>query len=110
MRFGENLKYLMKSRKISGEILGKLLGKSKSAISTYIHGTISPSIEDLVLIRNTFQIDLESLFFKDLTKENVAPIEVPRREGILETFQIELADMKKRVAQLEKQLLTLQAE
>lgn len=61
MSFGENLKHLMRSRGISGETLGKVVGKGKSAISTWANNTVSPSINDLILIRDYFKIDLDLL-------------------------------------------------
>lgn len=75
MYFGKNLKYLMKSRKISGESLSDILNLSQSAISSYTTGGAFPKVETLFKLKEIFKIDLDELFFKDLTIELKKPTE-----------------------------------
>ena len=66
MYFGKNLKFLMKKRKLIGEDVGKLIGKSKTIVSKHITQTISPSMDDLLVYREVFGVDLETFFFVEL--------------------------------------------
>ena len=116
MYFGENLKTLMKKHKKSGDELGKLLGKSKSAVSTYVSGSVSPSISDLAIIRNLFKVDLDTLFFKKIESiDNVESInkvdfigqtiqKVENTEGVIENLQRRVTALENEVIKL-KQLL-----
>ena len=114
MYFGKNLKYLMKLHKISGEELGKLLGKSKSAVSTYVSETISPSTEDLILIRNTFKVNLDELFFTDLTNgtelKSLNKLNIPNNQEpvkIAESTEFSLSDRVKALEKKVKELETI---
>jgi transcriptional regulator with XRE-family HTH domain len=109
MYFGRNLKYLMKLHKISGEELGKMLGKSKSAVSTYVNEAISPSMEDLILIRNTFKVNLDELFFTDLSSgmesKSLNKLNIP---VILDSIIVGETTLSDRVKALEKKVKELE--
>lgn len=127
MSFGDNLKHLMRSRGVSGETLGKIVGKGKSAISTWANDTVSPSINDLILIRDYFKIDLDILIVgsfenveieKSTQKSNIVnepppQYEKPEKPNLVEKTEleekrwelamIEIEALRRRVELLEKE-------
>lgn len=64
---GKNIKHLRKQKKLTQEALGALLGVKKATVSTYEIGRNFPTVEGLLKISDLFKVDLESLFFADLT-------------------------------------------
>lgn len=58
--FGNNLKLLIKNKKISGKEVAERIGKSESTITAYVNGT-NPTLDILIKLCDIFQIDLNNL-------------------------------------------------
>lgn len=67
IHISKNIKYLRNQKKITQEELGELIGVKKAAVSTYEIGRNYPSVESLLRMVELFQINMEDLFYKDLT-------------------------------------------
>ncbi|MER0283020.1 helix-turn-helix transcriptional regulator [Clostridioides difficile] len=65
MNFGENLKRLRKERNLSQEQLSEMLNVSRQAISKWESNKTYPDIENLMLLRNIFNIVLDDLLFDE---------------------------------------------
>ncbi|CAL1518155.1 helix-turn-helix transcriptional regulator [Chitinophaga sp. MM2321] len=68
-----NIQLLRKSQNLSQGKFAKLLKVSRSALGSYKEGRCTPSIETLLIVSKTFNIQLEILITKNLSvvwKEN----------------------------------------
>ncbi|MGO0903803.1 helix-turn-helix domain-containing protein [Clostridioides difficile] len=65
MNFGENLKRLRKERNLSQEQLSEMLNVSRQAISKWESNKTYLDIENLILLRNIFNIALDDLLFDE---------------------------------------------
>ncbi|KPI46678.1 transcriptional regulator [Clostridioides difficile] len=73
MNFGENLKRLRKERNLSQEQLSEMLNVSRQAISKWESNKTYPDIENLMLLRNIFNIALDDLLF-DENKDKIEDV------------------------------------
>lgn len=64
----KNVRYLRKQRGYTLEQFGRLLGVSKHTISAFESGWNGISFSVMKKIRDLFNISLDDLVFKDLTK------------------------------------------
>lgn len=58
---GKKIKYFRKSKNISAEKLGKIIGKSKTTINRYENNDILPDILTIIEICNALNIDLNDI-------------------------------------------------
>lgn len=65
MNFGNNLKKLRADRNLSQEQLAEKLKISRQAISKWESGKAYPDIENLVILRNIFDVTLDELIIND---------------------------------------------
>ncbi|NMS90714.1 helix-turn-helix transcriptional regulator [Clostridioides difficile] len=65
LNFGENLKRLRKERNLSQEQLSEMLNVSRQAISKWESNKTYPDIENLMLLRNIFNITLDNLLLDE---------------------------------------------
>lgn len=65
MNFKENLKKLRKEKNISQEQLAKKLNISRQAISKWESGKAYPDIDNLILLRNIFNVSLDELIVNE---------------------------------------------
>ena len=69
--FEKNLKFLRKERNISQQELADKIKKiNRSTISRYESGEIDPTIGNVLLIANYFNIPISDLLFEDLQSMN----------------------------------------
>lgn len=68
--FSKNLKYLRLSNGLSQEDIGKIVGKDRSLISQWESEDKNVTVDDIIKISNYFNITMDDLIGKDLTKEN----------------------------------------
>lgn len=59
--FGDNLKKLRKERNLSQEQLAEMLNISRQAVSKWEAGKTYPDIDNLLLLRNLFNVTLDDL-------------------------------------------------
>lgn len=71
LNLGENLKRLRKERNLSQEQLAEMLNVSRQAISKWESNKTYPDIENLILLRNLFNVTLDDL----IVNENKAEVE-----------------------------------
>lgn len=71
LNLGENLKRLRKERNLSQEQLAEMLNVSRQAISKWESNKTCPDIENLILLRNLFNVTLDDL----IVNENKAEVE-----------------------------------
>ncbi|MCC0670021.1 helix-turn-helix protein [Clostridioides difficile] len=71
LNLGENLKRLRKERNLSQEQLAEMLNVSRQAISKWESNKTYPDIENLILLRNLFNVTLDDL----IVNENKTEVE-----------------------------------
>ncbi len=67
MNFKENLKKLRKEKDISQEQLAEKLNISRQAISKWESGKAYPDIDNLILLRDIFNVSLDELMVNEKT-------------------------------------------
>lgn len=69
MYLGKNIKFLRLKFSVTGDELAERLGKKgKAVISNWENGRSSPDAKTIYKLAQVFQISLDDLFFKDLSK------------------------------------------
>lgn len=83
-----NLKFLRISRGLTQEQLGKICGKSNSAISNYEQGTRDIEALDLIKIADYFNLTLDDLLTKDLriSDKNTEKIDIQTAKDEIESI------------------------
>ena len=66
--FRKNVRFLRKQHNYTLQQFADILGVSKSLISQFESGFSGLSLEVMIKIRSLFNISLDDLIFKDLTK------------------------------------------
>lgn len=74
-KFSANLRILRKKNQLTLEILGKMLGVSKSALSDYENGHTMPSLDVCETIGNYFGVTLDDLQSFDFSEISLAEIQ-----------------------------------
>lgn len=77
---GKNIRYLRKQFPITQSQLASLIGKGQTTIGNWENGISEPSIEELLILSNYFDISLDVLIKVDLAKTNYQ-VEKRRKEG-----------------------------
>ena len=67
----QNVKYLRKSRKMTQPELAEMLNISTSSLNNFEGGQKNTSLEVLDKLRNIFNISLDNLIYKDLSKGEI---------------------------------------
>lgn len=70
--FSENLAYLRKAYKMSQGDLGKLLGKSHTAIYKYENGLAEPRLYEVGILAEYFNVPVDVLLFDNITATEYA--------------------------------------
>lgn len=65
----KNVRFLRKEKGYTLEQFGRIIGLTKNTISSFESGTTGISIEILIKLRDVFNVSLDDLIFKDLTKK-----------------------------------------
>ncbi len=74
--FAGNLKFLRKSRKLNQTQLAEIIGKKKSIIGTYEAGKSFPNVPVLQLLGKYFDLPVDDLIKKDLTKAATPTVKI----------------------------------
>jgi transcriptional regulator with XRE-family HTH domain len=74
-KFGSNIRVLRKKNKLTLEVLGKILGVSKSALSDYENGHTVPSLDVCETIGNYFGVNLDELQNSDFSEMSLEEIQ-----------------------------------
>lgn len=69
MYLKNNIKYLRQSKGLSQEQIAERIGKTKSNLSSYENGRSVPPLDVLLKLCDLFQVNLDDLVNKDLSKE-----------------------------------------
>ncbi|HEX9513456.1 MAG TPA: helix-turn-helix domain-containing protein [Puia sp.] len=77
---GKNIRYLRKQFPVTQSQLASLIGKGQTTIGNWENGISEPSIEELLILSNYFDISLDVLIKVDLGKTNYQ-LEKRRKEG-----------------------------
>ncbi|MCC0645761.1 MULTISPECIES: helix-turn-helix domain-containing protein [unclassified Clostridioides] len=80
LNLGENLKRLRKERNLSQEQLAEMLNVSRQAISKWESNKTYPDIENLILLRNLFNVTLDDLIVNENKTEveyTIVPSKLP---------------------------------
>ena len=64
----DNLRFLMKKKKLNHEEMGKILGKGRSMIGYYANGKSQPDLDTLNKITNYFGVTIDDFLKTDLTR------------------------------------------
>ncbi len=67
MKFGENLKKLRKSKKLSQESLAEKIGVSRQSVSKWECGDTYPEMDNILLLCNIFHCKINELVHEELT-------------------------------------------
>lgn len=65
--FASNIKYLRKVNRLTQKDLALRLGKTANAVSNWEQGIRKPTVNDMVIIANYFNLDIMDLFEEDLS-------------------------------------------
>lgn len=97
--FGERLKGLRKSKKISQEKLGKILGVTSTAIYSWEINRTQPPFEKLIELANFFGVSMDYLL--GITDEKISKIKelnrVAREAGLIKDEDMTLEEFKKAI-------------
>ncbi|MCC0682038.1 helix-turn-helix transcriptional regulator [Clostridioides sp. ES-S-0005-03] len=80
LNLGESLKRLRKERNLSQEQLAEMLNVSRQAISKWESNKTYPDIENLILLRNLFNVTLDDLIVntnKTEAEDTIIPGKLP---------------------------------
>lgn len=98
---GKNIKHLRKEKKLTQEQVGEIIGVKKAAVSTYEIGKNFPTVEGLIKIADFFEVNLDALFYSDLTGE----VGSDRVEEPQEPYQDDFSRlMMRRIKELEREI------
>lgn len=67
--FKENLARLRKNNKLSQDQVGKIVGKSHNAIYKWENGMTEPTLMDVAILSEYFDIPVDVLLFTDISLE-----------------------------------------
>lgn len=62
-KFGENLKFLRKEKRITQDVISDLLEVHRSNVANYENGRIFPPLNSLIKIADYFEVSLDQLIF-----------------------------------------------
>lgn len=65
----KNVRFLRKEKGYTLEQFGRIIGLTKNTVSSFESETTGISIEILIKLRDVFNVSLDDLIFKDLTKK-----------------------------------------
>ncbi|GAB2586289.1 helix-turn-helix domain-containing protein [Spirosoma areae] len=104
--FGSNLRKLRQSKKWTQDKMATLLNARPNTISNYETGTSYPDFNTLVTIIKLFDINADTLLFKDLTEGSEMSHEARSQAGATPSaekniYEQRLADKDKVIAALE---------
>ncbi len=77
---GKNIRYLRKQSSVTQSELASVIGKGQTTIGNWENGISEPSLEELLILTNYFDISLDLLVKIDLSKTNYQT-EKKRKEG-----------------------------
>lgn len=80
LNLGENLKKQRKEKNLSQEQLAEMLNVSRQAISKWESNKTYPDIENLILLRNLFNVSLDDLIVnenKTEVEDTIVPSKLP---------------------------------
>lgn len=78
MNLGEHIKKLRKEKDLSQEQLAKMLNVSRQAISKWESGKTYPDIENLILLRDIFNVTLDDLIINENKTKSEDTIELDK--------------------------------
>ncbi len=70
MFFKENLKFLTQKGICNQNQLSQKLNCTRQTINSYINGKGEPSFDKLIIISQIYNVTIDNLLLKDLSKEN----------------------------------------
>lgn len=76
MNLSENLKKLRKEKNLSQEQLAKMLNVSRQAVSKWESGKTYPDIDNLILLRDIFNVTLDDLIVNESKIKDEEIIEI----------------------------------
>lgn len=68
MYFSSNLSYLRKTKEVTQETISDLIGLTPRSVSFYESGDREPTLKNLVLLAKFFEVSIDDLLKKDLSK------------------------------------------
>ena len=78
MNLGENIKKLRKEKNLSQEQLAEILNVSRQAVSKWESGKIYPDIDNLILLRDIFNVTLDDLIINENKTKGEDTIELDK--------------------------------
>ena len=66
----ENISYLIDKNRFNQEEFAEILSVSRAVVSSWINGKGNPKYDKLLLISEKFNVSVDNLLKKDLSKEN----------------------------------------
>ncbi|MGX4598106.1 helix-turn-helix domain-containing protein [Faecalimicrobium sp. JNUCC 81] len=76
MNLSENLKKLRREKKLSQEQLAKMINVSRQAVSKWESGKTYPDIDNLILLRDIFNVTLDDLIINESKIKDEETIEI----------------------------------
>lgn len=113
MFFGANIKYLRTLRGMSQAQLGLHMNVTPSTIAGWESGKSSPHFDVLLRLRELFQVDLDSLVYRDLHKDASGEKKVERlgaEDGIVQLVQMLFGQLEKKIDGLEGRIQKIESK
>jgi transcriptional regulator with XRE-family HTH domain len=103
----ENLNILLSIKKMKKADLARSLDVSPQQIGKYLKGDNQPKLEYLIEIARIFDVNLDDLILKDLTKESARPFGAAGEDRASEDETLDRMNqlLEQRVATLEREIL-----
>jgi transcriptional regulator with XRE-family HTH domain len=93
-----NLKFLMSAHKVSGKELAKEMGWNDAVISSYRTGGADPPLKNVIKLADYFNVSLEDLVNKDLSKEGVEYKTGDNDDLIIELLMKEVKHLRRQIS------------
>jgi transcriptional regulator with XRE-family HTH domain len=106
MYLAKNLSYLAQEKRVNNASLAKLLNISRSQVGNYMSGASAPKIENLIQLAEFFNVNLDDLILKDLSKEVGRPFGAEGEDRASADTTLDRMNklLEQRVAQLEEEM------
>jgi transcriptional regulator with XRE-family HTH domain len=107
MHLPENIKYLMAVRGWNNSDLGRELNISAQQAGRYVNSKNEPKLETLLKLARLFDVNLDDLILKDLSKETGRPFGAEGEDRATEDETLTRMNklLEQRVATLEREIL-----
>ncbi len=106
MYLSQNLNHLLKVKGVKNTHFAQVLGVSGTQVGNYLRGSSVPKLESLIEVAKFFDVNLDDLILKDLSKEVGRPFGAEGEDHASADATLDRMNklLEQRVAQLEEEM------